>query len=102
VPAADTEKVAVCPAVTDWLAGWDVSEGAVVTEPVVLDASPEQPVERIPSSITTKTKLKRFIQCLFQRKFPGHSYVIGKKQELVGDQLLQPAHACRDTRLGAE
>jgi len=35
VPVAATEKVAVCPAVTDWLPGWVVIEGAVATGPAV-------------------------------------------------------------------
>ena len=72
---AATEKEAVCPAATDWLAGWVVIEGAVATEPVVLEASPEQPPEKTPSWITTKTKLKRFMRRLSQRNSPGASLI---------------------------
>ena len=94
MPVADTEKVAVCPAVTDWLPGWDVTEGAVVTEPVVLDASPEQPVEKIPSRITKKTKLttklKRFMHCLFQESCPAR-HLLAKSRKSGGRRVLPSA-----------
>ena len=64
---AATEKDAVCPAVTDWLAGCIVIEGTAVTDPVVVDASPEHPTEKIPSSITATTKSDRFIPSLLKK-----------------------------------
>src|SRR5205807_10000080 len=86
--------MAVCPAVTDWLPGWDVTEGAVVTEPVLLDASPEQPVENIPSRITKKTKLttklKRFIHSLFQESCPAR-HLLAKSRKSGGRSVLPSA-----------
>ncbi len=64
---AATEKDAVCPAVTDWLAGCVVIEGTVATDAVVVDASPEHPAEKIPSSITATTKSDRFIPSLLKK-----------------------------------
>ena len=93
---AATEKEAVCPAATDWLAGWVVIEGAVATEPVVLDASPEQPPEKTPSWITTKTKLKRFMHCLFQEVSPAR-HLLAKSRKSAGSRRRVLPSACVET-----
>ena len=83
---AATEKDAVCPAVTDIATGCIVIEGAVAAGPVVVvDASPEQPVEKIPSRITNKTKLKRFMRCLFQEVSPAR-HLLAKSGRVAGDE----------------
>lgn len=93
---AATEKDAVCPAVTDWLAGCVVIEGTVVTDPVVVEASPEHPTEKIPSSITAITKSDRFIPSLL-KKFPGASRSSKERGRVAGEYVLQSAHPCWDT-----
>jgi len=87
---AATEKDAVCPAVTDIATGCIVIEGPVAAGPVVVvDASPEQPVEKIPSRITNKTKLKtklkRFMRCLFQEVSPAR-HLLAKSGRVAGDE----------------
>ena len=92
---AATEKDAVCPAVTDIATGCIVIEGAVAAGPVVVvDASPEQPVEKIPSRITKKTKLttklKRFMHSLFQESCPAR-HLLAKSRKSGGRRVLPSA-----------
>jgi len=92
---AATEKDAVWPTVTDWLVGFRVIEGAVATGPVVaVDTTPEQPVEKIPSRITNKTKLKtklkRFMHCLFQESSPAR-HLLAKHGKSGGRRVLPSA-----------
>ena len=98
---AATEKDAVCPAVTALLVGCIVIEGAVATGPVVVvDASPEQPVEKIPSRITKKTKLKtklkRFMHCLFQEVSPAR-HLLAKSRKSAGSRRRVLPSACVET-----
>src|SRR6266700_7205291 len=74
VPVATTVNVAVCPAVTVWLAGCVVIEGATGAPGFVAETYPPHPAHTIPiaKSNTHKTAPRRFmITSLFQNVFPG-------------------------------
>src|SRR6266581_4840190 len=74
IPVATTVNVAVCPAVTVWLAGWVVIEGAA-GDPLLVPATyPPHPSFTIPivRSNPNKTTPRRFmITSLLQNVFPG-------------------------------
>src|SRR6266550_627738 len=73
VPVATTVNVAICPAVTVWLAGCVVIEGATGGPGFVAETYPH-PALTIPiaKGNTHKTAPRRFmITSLFQNVFPG-------------------------------
>ena len=55
MPVATTVKVAVCPAITDWLAGWVVIDGDTggVTVPLEVLEPPPQPARFKENSVAT-------------------------------------------------
>jgi hypothetical protein len=69
---AATEKEAVCPELTVWLAGVVVIEGAIGVELLLLEATPAQPEFANPASTVTKTSAQRFIMRLFHKVFSGN------------------------------
>src|SRR6267142_2860082 len=71
VPAVFTEKEAVCPAVTVWLAGAVAIDGATGVELLLLETTPAQPEFANPASTATRTRAQRFIMCLFHKVFSG-------------------------------
>ena len=96
-------NVAVCPAVTIWLAGWLVIEGAVedpaAEDPFVAGATyPPHPAFTIPiaRSNTNKTTPRRFmITSLFQNVFPGRQLLSEGEEQLTGENFTEPATLAR-------
>ena len=88
---AATENAAVCPAVTAWVAGWVVIEGTAGVVPLVLDASPEQPVETTPSYITTRTEPNDSCGVSLQVKSPRR--VTYGEQKRIGGRTGICSHA---------
>ncbi len=68
---AATEKVAVCPAVTVWVAGCIVTIGATWAELFAPETIPEHPEPASASATTNKIKPQRFIVRLFRETCPG-------------------------------
>jgi len=78
---AATEKEAVCPEVTVWLAGAVAIEGAIGVELLLLETTPAQPEFANPASTATKTRAQRFIMRLFHKVFSGtQPSCIGQEQ----------------------
>jgi len=93
---AVTEKEAVCPAVTVWLAGTVVIEGATGVEPLVLETTPAQPEFANSASIATKTRAQRFIMRLFHKVFSGTQLsCIGQEQSAGKRSFAQTSQGRR-------
>ena len=87
VPLAVTENVAVCPAVTVWFAGCNVTIGATRAEVFAPETNPEHPVV-VSATTTNKIKPQRFIVSL-SRNFPRCEVGWDEEEQLAGEQPLK-------------
>lgn len=73
MPVAATEKVALCPAVTVWLVGCAMIDGATRTALVLPLTNPVHPELKLTINAANKTVAQRFIACLSDLIFPGEA-----------------------------
>ena len=91
---AVTAKVAVLPAVTIWLTGCAVIEGATEADFSEMEASPAHPVFTMASAKTNRTQPERFMDLsALSQSFLQRMAWQGEDEQLAREDLFEPVQA---------